>query len=365
LYALAVAALPLSADAADKKPFGPPPAVSAPLDLQEARSRLEKTQSPPEYAAMLDSFSSALPPSDALALITQSLASVAPENRRPLAVKAGDLALLLGLFGDAASRYADAAALAPAQSPEAGALLIRAARCALAAGDSEKALGLSSGLVSRTDDAALSASARLVVAWALALQGRFSEARSAAVSVAEGAAPAEPRREARFILWLCAVDDASSTTKDNPSTMEEKAKAAAALAAEFPGSLEALIASGAVSAPPLPHWYLGGLGGYSSVTAAPAKSAQVPTSLPAAGSAPLGRSRRLQVGYFSLEDNARALKDELASKGFSASVEMLLRSAGRGKADEKRWTVFVDGGKDIAKAMQSLKDAGYESYIID
>jgi len=360
---LAALGFRVAADGAAAKP-------TAPADAQEARARLAKAQSPAEYAAMLDSFSQALPPSDSLALLNQGLASVGADYRQPLVIKAGDLALLLGLFDEAASSYVEAADLASPKaaeeprariSPAAAALLIRAARCDLAAGDFEKALDISSRLALGTEDGDISAASRLVGAWALALQGSSAEARSAALSLAEPSVLPARRREARFILWLCTVDDKSSTA-------EEKDKAAGILASEFPGSPEALIASGSVSPPPLAHWYLGGL--LAPAPASPAKSAAATATPPAAKSAVLPAAsgaggKRLQVGYFSVEDNAQAMKDDLASKGFSATVEARTRSGGEGKPDENRWIVSVDGGKDMAKTMQSLKDAGYEPYIVD
>jgi hypothetical protein len=128
----------------------------------------------------------------------------------------------------------------------------------------------------------------------------------------------------------------------------------------------------------LPHWYLGGLTGAPPAVSVPAVSVpavSVPaTSAPvtkadptvkAASPALPARAKRLQVGYFSLEENAQALKDELSSKRFTATVETRSRATGSGKAEEKRWIVVVEGGKDIAKTILSLKDAGYESYIID
>ena len=147
--------------------------------------------------------------------------------------------------------------------------------------------------------------------------------------------------------------------------------AAASLAAEFPGSPEALIASGAASVPPLPHWYLGGL--QTLVAARPVAPAQAaPAARPAitgqganASAEPSDHRKRLQVGYFSVEDDARTLMNELASKGFPASVESRTRAQGPGKGMEERWIVAVDGGKDIVKTIQALKNAGYESYIID
>jgi tetratricopeptide (TPR) repeat protein len=363
------------AEGPETKPTAPP---AAPADLRDARGRLAKAGSPAEYADMLDGFSSSLPPSDSLALLGQGLVSVGAEYRLPLVLKAGDLALLLGLFEEAASSYAEAASLLPPKpnadgnarySPESASLLLRAARCDLGAGDFDKAIDISSKLSLGTKDPEISAASRLVGAWALALQGRLAEAGSAALSVAESTFPPARRREARFILWLCAASDRTSTADD-------KDKAAATLSSEFPGSPEALIASGAASAPPLPHWYLGGLlttaasptaasTASATVLATPTASALPATITDSAAAAPSARSKRLQLGYFSVEDNAQAMKDELGSKGFAATVETRTHSGPGGKAEEKRWIVVVDGGKDIAKTMQTLKDAGYEPYIVD
>ena len=354
------------------------PAAPVPANLQVANAKLAQAQTPAEYAATLEAFSSVLPPSDSLSFLKAGLASsdaLAPtsaETRSPLLVKAGDLALLLGLFGDAASSYLEAASFGAAQAaddgrpripPAAEALLLRAARCELAAGDAEKALDIAARLIAGSDDPILAASSRLVGAWAHALQGHSAEATTLAVALTRLPLPPELVREARFIIWLCEPAD-------------ERAKAAATLAADFPGSPEALIASGDATTPPLPHWYLGGLLDMAApgTTAAPTGgAAAIPTV--ASGSptairqtappAPVASSgKRLQVGYFSVEENARALKDELASKGFAATIEARARATGAGKAEERRWIVTVDA-KDMAKTRQSLKDAGYEAYVID
>jgi cell division septation protein DedD len=367
-------------------------AEAAPADLKEASSRLAAAASPAEYAALLDSFSTSLPPSDALALLDQGIAQAGQAYRRALLIKAADLDLLVGLFGDAASRYEAAASSPAASSPTAGGrdwgLLLRAARCDIAAGEAEKASALSADVILASGDPDLAAAARLVGAWALVMQGRPADAAALASAIAgapKGASPsAERRREARFLLWLCA--DAGG-----------KAAAAATLASEFPGSPEALIAAGSASAPPLPHWYLGGLGAAQAAKpplgaapaptpmapasaaaptpVAPASAAAPAASAPAASpasaaapppsAAPTARGKRLQVGYFSREDNAQALRDELASKGFAALVEPRLRAQGSGAPAEKRWIVVVEGGKDRARTAQALKDAGYESYVID
>ena len=123
--------------------------------------------------------------------------------------------------------------------------------------------------------------------------------------------------------------------------------------------------------PPLPHWYLGGLQPLAAARpvlpaqAAPAARPAIPGQGTNASAEPSDHRKRLQVGYFSVEDDARTLMNELASKGFPASVESRTRAQGPGKGMEERWIVAVDGGKDIVKTIQALKNAGYESYIID
>jgi hypothetical protein len=377
-FADSAAAPPAQAPAAPAASSAPKASETKPADLKEALSRLAAAATPVDYAAMLDSFSTSLPPSDALALLDQGVAGARPEYRRALLVKAADLDLLLGLFEEAASRY-EAAAGAPPKGREDPALLLRSARCSIAAGDAEKAQALAADVVMTAGEPDLVVAARLVSAWAFVMRERPDEASALASSIA-GAAKggpsypsAERRREARFILWLCAEAGG-------------RAAAAASLASEFPGSPEALIAAGSASAPPLPHWYLGGFGPLRSSAAPRAPTAAAapasappqppPTSVPAAAPSTSGsaasvpapaaqRGKRLQVGFFSREDNAQALKAELSSKGFAAAIETRTRAAGSGKAEEKRWIVVVDGGKDIAATLQSLKDSGYESYVID
>jgi hypothetical protein len=389
LRASAVLLLALSAIAPRAGAASPQPAAKAAPQAdgdsaayKDAVAELAKAVEAADYAASLDSLSSSLPPLDSLALLDLGLSTASPLARAPAAlrlplfVKAGDLCLLLGLFGGAASRYEEAAALAPAAQGASGdgQLLLRAARCYLAAGDSDKSSEISAGLASTTQDPALAESARLVQAWTSLLKGDSAGASSLAATVLgdKGGEPSARRREAGFVLWLCAEGDAAGP---------ERKTRAAALAADYPGSPEALIASGAVAPPPLPHWYLGGLSG-ARPAAAPAASSpksadpepKPATAKPAPAPAPTAKSagKRLQVGYFSLEDNAQALKDELASKGFAAviearspGIEARSRSGGAGKSDEKRWIVVVDGGASIQKTMQALKDAGYESYSIE
>jgi hypothetical protein len=348
--------LSIGAYAEAKAPAAAPAAAS---NLKEASALLEAAATDKERMALLDSLTTSLPPADLASLLASGAASLAPEQRSPYLVRSGDLDLLLGLFGDAQARYEEAAALAPGGRD--GPLLLKAARCALAAGDQAKAAALAAELLADTSDPKLANAARLVGAWVLAIQGSSAAAGAEALALAqEGSLPKELKREARFIQWLCAEEGKS------------KSQAAALIAAEYPQSPEAAIASGAAFPPPLPHWYLGGLAASASrekKSAAPAAASpqaaapvsEAPSSSPAQGA----KGRRLQVGYFTVEENAKALRDELSGKGFASAVEELSRKAKAGDAQVKRWIVAVDGGKDLAKTMQSLKDSGYESYVIE
>jgi cell division septation protein DedD len=350
-------------------------AIGTVVDLKEARAQLAKVAGiaagGTDYRALLLAFSSSLEPSDALLLLSESIPALPQAERYPFLVESGDLSLLLGLFSDAASRYTEASSLA--KEGKDVQLLLRSARCFLAAGDPERAFAVSSDLLIGSPEPALADKARLVSAWALVAQGKTADARAVAAGIAAGTDATngaqqdncDVRCEARFILWLIAGDSAG------------KAALAASLASDFPGSPEALIANGTATAPPLPHWYLGGLGEGESLAgrskaAPPESSPGVTSSGPAnASSAPVAQPKgkgvphsRLQLGYFSVEENAQALKDELTSKGFAAAVEERLRPDKSG-GEVKRWIVSVESGTDLAKTIQKLKDAGYEAYTIE
>jgi cell division septation protein DedD len=285
------------------------------------------------------------------------------------------MALLLGRYQEAASRYEEAS-FAAAGGRDNG-LLLRAARARLASGDAERATDLASlVLLASTGDAELSARARLVGAWALAARGRAEEARGMAEAIAGSAstgspAPTDLRREARFLCWVVA---------EAPAGHQSKSAAAALLANEFPGSVEALVASGAIAAPPMPHWYLGSLSfagssgaGRNPPIAVPPPSegggsaAPPQTGAAATAAAPEtagGKAARFQVGYYSKEENARTMNDRLRAQGFAASIEARPSVREKPGDDGRRWAVVIDGGKDPEGTQARLKDAGYESYPI-
>ncbi|MFQ3547285.1 MAG: SPOR domain-containing protein, partial [Termitinemataceae bacterium] len=69
-----------------------------------------------------------------------------------------------------------------------------------------------------------------------------------------------------------------------------------------------------------------------------------------AGSVPL------QIGLFRQEENARAMVQRLAVKGFVANLGT------RTIQGASYWVVTVDGGMDYNRTIMQLKDAGFESF---
>ena len=328
-----------------------PTAAPSPTAASTAPAAAPTTASAPTSTAALDAATKDLPAAEALALILRSLPALGGPDRSIFATKAAGLALMLGRYSDAASAYETAA-------DGGAALLLRAARCRIASGELDRAEDLAALVLMKTagdpaarENAALS---RLVGAWVLAARDREADAAALAQGVLdaerrEGGAGGAARLEARFLLWLC-------------SPAQGKAAAQAALVSEYPGSPEALIAQGKATFVPMPHWYLGLLakaGPEKPPAEASSSTPRPPEPVKAPGETPVRRAR-LQVGYFSREEDAARLGAELRGKDFEAEVEKTLRAG----TAESRWIVVVFGG-DSAAMQERLKDAGYESYPLD
>ncbi|HOX33317.1 MAG TPA: hypothetical protein PLB91_13390 [Spirochaetales bacterium] len=371
--ALAAWALPLAGAPVQASPPAAVPAAGS--SLEEARAAAAKAG--PGLAALLEASLASLPPRDALSLLEEFRPALASgEERSRLAAASAGLALLLGRFPEAAEAYEEASAQAKG-GREPG-YLLKAARARLACGEAEEATDLASLVLMSAADPAGSAQARLVGAWALAIQGKASEACAMASVIAAQASSelgAEARREARFLAWACAAPEA-------------KAQAREALEKEFPGSAEALAASGSLPLSPLPHWYLGALSlaGYAGqgsaaspaparpAAAAPAPQHEAPAAKeqeapqaakPVAAASPEpgdDQARRFQVGYYAREENAKVMRDKLAAKGFAAIIEARPARPAAAGDEGRRWAVVVEGGKDPEAVQGRLKDAGFESY---
>ncbi|MDP2790483.1 MAG: SPOR domain-containing protein [Rectinemataceae bacterium] len=379
-------------------------------ELVAARKELLVLEPGKTYVSRLETLANKLAPSEALALLIEFSPKSPASSMQSLWFKAASYALLLGRFMEAASCFESAAGSGTSEKEIA--LLLRAARCRIAAGDTIRARELAVECRTRSEtafrkekDAKTSGSksssapapkpdslpdpvllrptrirADLIEAWSWLVEGDTDRSLDRArrlinnpeTFAARGTAE---RREALFIIW-------------NSSSGKEKSDVAAWLADEYPDSPEAGMVREKFKSPPLAHWLLGinpaslqaASSGISAGTPAggppsiqnPSSSPGAPVSVPATaqdGSAP----ERLQVGYFSREENAKQLRQELASKGFSAWVEP--RQTPGGPA---RWAVTVDipvfsdagsgGGKatgNLQATQLRLKDLGYESYPVE
>lgn len=247
----------------------------------------------------------------------------------------GGLYLLAGQSAEAASWYAKAAELDAKYRPE-------AARIALAVGDGEAA-----GKLAAAESLPPAAKTALEL-WGLLLEGKYAAASSRA-SEALAASPGGPERSE--LLFLKYVADFGQFGSAQP-----------ALIREFPASMGADLISGKVF--PAPSFLLSlglswlgpaaPLKDYRGASASPLKDERGSTS--ASGSS--AASPWLQVGYFSLKENAERLSKSLAAKHFESRVVEM-----KNKDGEMRWLVQVAAKDDWQSTQSALKDLGYESYL--
>lgn len=282
----------------------------------------------------------------------------------------GSLYLLLGQTADAASWYAKAAALDPKYGAE-------AARLAVATGDTKTADALASaGGISKETRA-------LLEVWGLLLDGSYE---SASVRVKEALATSPNAQVSSELLFLQYIADFGrygaakpNITREYPSSMGSDLISGKV----FPEAsfLLALGLSWTSEAAPLQD-YRAGIGQWPKQGGTPDSGAQASKEGSASGSstqppkesaqsskesAPPAKeggtsdssAQWLQVGYFSLRENAQRLSAVLASKHFESRVVEM-----KNKDGEMRWLVQVAAEKDWQKTQAALKDLGYESYLI-
>lgn len=143
---------------------------------------------------------------------------------------------------------------------------------------------------------------------------------------------------------------------------------------EFPQSPEARIAAAenpaqpqtpAISALPSLHWLLLPVqedlieilhAATAPVQSAPISAPPQQQAPPAQSSQPAQSSRILQTGLFSVEANAKNQMDKLLKAGFSASI------ARRTVQGKEFWAVTVPAGSNMAKTVDDLKKAGFDSF---
>jgi tetratricopeptide (TPR) repeat protein len=128
----------------------------------------------------------------------------------------------------------------------------------------------------------------------------------------------------------------------------------ALLANDFPLSPEAKITAGKALSAQTPLWILFP-GREALAFTAPATPATTPT--PTATPTVSGTTV-LQAGFFSSEENARALAERINKAGFQSIVQAKQQNGG------SYWVVYVPYGSDMNAMIKKLKDAGFESFPI-
>jgi len=127
----------------------------------------------------------------------------------------------------------------------------------------------------------------------------------------------------------------------------------AVLAKDFPLSPEARIAAGKALSAQTPQWILfpgrEDIGLTSPIQAAPpAVVAQ----------APAANGAVLQTGFFSREENARALSEKLNKSGFQNIIQT------KPQNNSTYWVVYVPYSSDMNGMIKKLKDAGFDSFPV-
>lgn len=339
---------------------GPPSALHAEASATDAAARLAGLESAKGTARFAAAFASALEAAgsvdELVGLVDRYASELAdPAARREAWTRAAATLELAGRFDEAAERYGNAAAASPGKADAAS--LLAAAACWLQAGECERALAMADLAALSSTEPDLDWRAGLVVGWARVCEDDLAKARSVLDSLE--AAASDPSRKASVLLLAWAV-----------SNGDERARLAAELAKGFPGSPEALVASGSV--PMSPFWFLAfprpasaskaspSSAAPSSAGAAPPVPAPPTPSAPAA-STPAEGPRAYQVGLFAERTNAERLAASLGAKGFAAVLESRERP---GSAPALAVLVPVSAGTDPATLLLRLKDAGFEAWPV-
>lgn len=332
------------------------PKIEGETTLAKARAAVSKMTGTEAFRIYLETYALALPIHDAVVLCKEFLPKAQGSQRADLAAFAGSLALVAGRCEDAATLFSQGAE----SRPDLG---IKAIRCFLAAGkfgEAKKQLDLMSGS-SSAQGKSYEAQRQLSLSWLYLLDGEPEKAFLLLQPLAEAANPGAARREALFLLWMIASSPDFAGFKASTQGFDAKS-VEARLQAQFEGSIElGIIRKGVVMKPS--SWLLTGI--YASPDrSSTERSMAHPLTPQAAGSESssadsASASAKLQVGWFSRKENAQALTAKLVKLGFAAKIDEQLSDDG-----QPRWAVTVDASGDWSKTQASLKNQGYESYLL-
>jgi hypothetical protein len=288
---------------------------------------------------------------------TLARSGISAAERQDALIRLARLRQLSGDIEGAAQSWLEAAPLGAEQGDDA---LVTGASCLIAIGEWEKAAAALKPLLASGRRGPALLRARYVDA---SLKAWNSGDASSLSALADDSEYAELLPLIYYTLWKTAEDRA------DPAAETWKAR----LLAEFPRIPEARIAAlgngtgaSAVTLKPSPLWLLlPGREGFSFTSPAPAGSAASPSITASSTANAPGMNtpdtqdsvaKVLQTGLFSSETNAKSHAERLKTAGFSPS---LVRRAVNGG---DYWAVTVPAGQNITRAIQELRNAGFESF---
>lgn len=345
----------------------PPKLEFGKISIDQARKELAKVQGISNMSAYLEAYALALPLDTALLLYREFFPKIPAVQKEAAAKTAVSLALLAG-------RLDEAIFFLPSMSTARARIL--ELRLYLAAGKLQEAQSLLKGIRDAQQSKKLTltpqeeAEIKLLEAWLFYFEGFIEQSFSATKPLVTTENEKSIRNEAFLLLWYIANSDAFAQIKSAKSGFDGKS-IAATIGKESPNSIEHGIISGALKIAPsawiLESTRLSGLAlsSQSTVAAPSGQSAQQDKAGGAGSSANSSTSdssvgfSRLQVGWFSVRENAVSFQATLVKKGFKAVVEEQ-----KNKDGESRWAVIVDAEGDWSQMQARLKDAGFESYIV-
>lgn len=351
---------PLSVQAPPKLLFGT-------ITLEQARKELAKVQGIANFSAHLEVYALALPLDRALMLYREFLPKIPAGQREIDARTALALALLAG-------RLDDALYFLPSIPTDQARML--ELRLCLALGKLQESQTILQKIrtTAQSKTSAISAQEeaeiKLLEAWLFYFEGFIEQSFLAAKPLVAADTDKSIRNEAFLLLWYIANSDAFAQIKLVKSGFDAKS-IAATMSKESPNTIEHGIISGVLKIAPsawiLESTRLSGLAlSPQSTIAAPSGQLAQQDKASDGGNSANGSTAdssagfsRLQVGWFSVRENAVSFQATLVKKGFKAVVEEQ-----KNKDGELRWAVIVDAEGDWSQMQARLKDAGFESYIV-
>ena len=351
-----------------QQPVQAPPKIEfGKITIEQARKELAKVQGMSNVSAHLEAYALALPLDKALVLYREFFPKLPAAQQETAARTAISLALLAGRIGDALF-FLHSISTVQARILElrlclAEGKLLEAQTVLQRIRNTEQS---KKTVLSPQEDAEI----KLLEAWLFYFEGFIEQSFMAAKPLVASQNKKDIRNEAFLLLWYIANSDAFAQIKSAKNGFDGKS-IVATIGKESPHSIEHGIISGVLKIAPsawiLESTRLSGIALSAQPTvAAPSGQSDKQDKTSGAGSAATGSASdssagfsRLQVGWFSVRENAVSFQATLLKKGFKVVVEEQ-----KNKDGELRWAVIVDAEGDWSQMQARLKDAGFESYIV-